>query len=48
MKTFREEDIQMEEEMIEKQMNDVGENGINKDPKKANMGFNQTNLRPNS
>lgn len=35
MKTFKEEDIQMEEEMIEKQLNDVGENGVNKDLKKT-------------
>jgi len=34
--------------MIEKQMNDVGENGINKDPKRANLAFSQTNFRPNS
>lgn len=27
MKTFKDEDIQMEEEMIEKQINEAGENG---------------------
>ena len=33
MKTFKEEDIQMEEEMMEKQINEAGELG-NKDNKK--------------
>ena len=48
MKTFKEEDIQMEEEMMEKQINEAGEPNNKESKKQVVVTSTTINLRPNS